>query len=1105
MITIDAEAVAPSPDLGGMAMEMLPTGTVTLLLADVEGSTKLWQTEPKAMAESIARLDEALARLTATHRGVRPLEQGEGDSFVIAFARAADAIAFALDLQLAELTPIALRVGIHSGDIQLRDEANYIGPTINRTARLRDLAHGGQTVLSGVTESLVVDQLPADVTLTDLGNHPVRDLPRAERVLQLCHPGLRNEFPPLRSTQTIAVHNLPAQLTRFVGRRRELSEIRATLAENRLVTLSGVGGTGKTRLAVEIAILVASQFDDGVWFVDLAPIAEPDLVPATVVRAFGLPDQSGRSPIEVLKNYLRDRHVLIILDNCEHLLDASAVLATELLGASSRLTILTTSREQLGVAGELSWRVPSLSLTDDAVELFAERARRADPDFNVTSNPGLVLEICRRLDGLPLAIELAAARVRALTLEEILEGLQDRFRLLTGGSRTSVRRQQTLHASVDWSYALLTERERDLLRRLGVFAGEFDLDAAAAVAGPDLDARHQVLDQLLLLVDKSLLLAENHGGKTRYRLLETVRQYSLEQLSTSGASDAVRSLHRDHYAAMAALVDAATGTGRSSVIDRAELEIDNLRSAFRWSIETNEIERALRLASSLHPVWLTRGRVREGRMWFAAAFDAVPESGAVPAAPYAAALADKATLDMWNGTAESLELAREALALAREADDPSAVIRALHSCCVISAYFDAPEVAHAYGNEAAELARTVGDTWRLGQILAWQSNVGLVADPGTARTTAQEGLDLALAIGDDVGARMCRLGLGWARHVEGDIAASIEIYSALAHETDARNDRLHWMIATHGLCITRAQHGEHVAARALFDVMLPVATELGEFFVGLAYAGAGTSALAAGDAAAALAASEMAWQHMSYQQQTASANRPHNAEIAFANGDLIAARRWADEAVATTTNWTVALAFLVRARIALAEGDFDSAERDAHESLTVTARTGAHLTLPDLLDFLGTLSTEAGDHLQATRLLGAAASLRRRTGIVRFAVYDAGYEATVATLREALSEEGFDAAWADGESMTTEKVIAYAQRGRSPRSRPSAGWAALTPAEREVVRLVATGLTNKDVAAELFISPRTVQTHLTHVFDKLGVRTRTQLAQEVTRHTSLDA
>jgi len=438
--------------------ELLPTGTVTLLLADVEGSTRLWETQPETMTAALALLNRTVNEAIAAHDGVRPLEQGEGDSFVAAFARASDAVACALALQQAPLAPIRLRIGIHTGEIQLRDDANYAGPTINRAARIRDMAHGGQTVLSGATEPIVADRLPDGVWLTELGSYAMRDVPRPERVVQLCHPDLHNEFPPLRVRQVVASHNLPAQFTNFVGRQAQITELRQLVVGNRLVTLTGAGGAGKTRLAVEVTAELTREFADGVWYVDLAPLTDPEVAPVAVARTLGLPDQPGRTTMDLLVRFLGEKTVLLLLDNCEHLLDACGTLVVKLLAACPQLTILATSREPLGVPGELSWRVPSLSVADEAIELFTDRSRRARPDFVVDEgNHPLVEEICTRLDGMPLAIELAAARLRALSLRQIVDSLHDRFRLLTGGARTAVRRQQTLRASVDWSHALLTD------------------------------------------------------------------------------------------------------------------------------------------------------------------------------------------------------------------------------------------------------------------------------------------------------------------------------------------------------------------------------------------------------------------------------------------------------------------------------------------------------------------------------------------------------------------------------------------------------------------------------------------------------------------------
>ena len=403
--------------------------------------------------------------------------------------------------------------------------------------------------------------------------------------------------------------------------------------------------------------------------------------------------------METITRWTGSRQMLLVLDNCEHLLDATADLAEEILGTCPNVTLLATSREPIGVNGEFIFRVPSLSLADEAIELFTDRARRVRPEFTVThDDTDTVVEICRRLDGMPLAIELAAARVRALSLGDILGSLHDRFRLLTGGARKAVRRQQTLHASVDWSHALLTEPERILFRRLAAFAGGFDLDAAQSVCASGDVERYQVMDQLTLLVDKSLVVAENTGGRTRYRLLETVRQYASEKLGESGEADEVRSRHRDHYKTMAAALDAPAVGGHEERLQQAEVEIDNLRAAFAWSRENDEVAQALELASSLQPLWLTRGRLQEGIVWLDAALADDTPDRIDTVTRRVRALADRANIGSWNGSFEDSVLAEEALAAARELGDPALLTRALEARGN-STIVDA-EVARPYFDEA---------------------------------------------------------------------------------------------------------------------------------------------------------------------------------------------------------------------------------------------------------------------------------------------------------------------------------------------------------------------------------------------------------------------
>ncbi|BBY04159.1 helix-turn-helix transcriptional regulator [Mycobacterium seoulense] len=1098
MIEIDASADAPLLDWSEQSVSELPTGTVTLLLADVEGSTRLWETQSDTMTAALEQLNQTVNGLVATHGGVRPVEQGEGDSFVIAFARASDAVACALQLQLAVPPPIRIRVGLHTGEVQLRDAGNYAGPTINRTARLRDLAHGGQTVLSGATEQLVVDRLPADAWLTELGLHPLRDLPRPERVVQLNHPGLRDDFPPLRTTNDVANAHLPVQLTSFVGRDSQIGDIGQILRDNRLVTLTGAGGVGKTRLAVQVASRVVDDFPGAIWFVDLAPVTNPLVVPVTVARTLGLADQPGRSTMETVSKFVAGRKMLLVLDNCEHLLDASAALVLALLDAGPGVTVLATSREPIGMAGELTWRVPSLTVDGEALELFVDRARRTRPDFQLTErNSPAIAEICRRLDGMPLAIELAAARIRTLSLTQIVDGLHHNFRLLAGGARTAVRRQQTLRASIDWSHAMLTEPERILFRRLAVFMGGFDLDAAHAV-GADTDAEHfQLIDLLGLLVDKSLIVTEEVDGMMRYRLLETVRQYGLEKLAESGEAEAVRIRHRDHYTAAAVALEARMRGDGTPLIPWAELEMANLRAAHAWSCDAGEFEPALRLVSALQRVWVTRARFREG----VAGFDAVLNDeryrdADVAPEVWVRAVADAGLLAVWYSVPFSLQRAEEALAAARQVEDEALTVRSLVTCAMLA--FNDTGRAQPYFAEAADLARVSDDHAALSQLRAYQCFVFAAAgDPIAAQAAGEEGRDLADMLGDSFISRYSRTFLSSALAQQGKLAEACAVARSLVEEARAAGDRPMEAFGLITWATALAFAGDAGAARESAEAALEVGAALGGFHEDSAYAALAGAALAAGDAAASKQACEAAWRHTYPLKELLTRSVVTMADATLGCGDPVAARRWADDTVGVAPGCQQMLALTSRARVAVAQGEPQQAQTDLHDAVAVAERTGGYLFVPDALEGLAALTT---DPEHAARLFGAAEALRRRHGEVRFKAFQASYDASLAKTREALGQQAFEAAWAEGAGLSTDEAIAYAQRGHGARGRPASGWESLTPTELDVVRLVSEGLPNKDIAARMFISARTVQSHLTHVYAKLAVSSRVQLAQEAGRH-----
>lgn len=718
-------------------MQHMTTSTVTLLFTDIVESTRLWEEHPEAMKVALSRHDEILRTAVTGHGG--RIVVGTGDGIYAAFPSALGAVDAVIEAQQALLaepwpTPVPLRVrmGLHTGEADTSD-GNPKGPAANRAARLMALASGGQILLSQATADLVQDRLPGGVALRDLGEHALRSLARPERVCQLTAPGLLDDFAPLRSP-TARPNNLPAALTPFIGRERELTEVNELLERTRLLTLTGPGGTGKSRLALEIAADRLDAYPDGAWLVELAPITDPALLVSAIGGALRVSEQPGRLLDAALADYLRHKQLLVILDNCEHLIDACAHHASEMLRAAPGLAILATSREALGVAGETSYRVPSLGLpatdtTDlealrrsEAVQLFTARAQAVQPGFDLTGrNAPIIGDICRRLDGIPLAIELAAARTRALSVTDIAARLDDRFRLLTGGSRAALPRQQTLRALVDWSWDLLSVQERRLLQRLAIFAGGWMLQDAEAVCAdppgadrpPDAIDEFDVLDLLASLVDKSLAATEaGPGGATRYRLLETIRQYARDRLLESGEAVLLRDRHAAHFLAVAeAAAPQSRGAEMLTVLLRMEVDLDNFRTALEWDIDRHP-EDGLRLATAMEFCWVFVGRVmREGRSWLERLLRRVEplpeepgESDRERASLHARALAALSQLNESLGDFElSVRLGKEAVALARRAEDEETLANALSVICDAAAFLGDYERAEEWGREVLAL------------------------------------------------------------------------------------------------------------------------------------------------------------------------------------------------------------------------------------------------------------------------------------------------------------------------------------------------------------------------------------------------------------------
>ena len=1103
------------------AVAIVPTGTVTFLLTDVERSTLLWEEWGEVMAPVMARCHDLLAEVVQAHGGVRPEEQGEGDSAVAVFVRAADAVACALDLQRAlrsepwpEQVDVRVRVALHTGDAVLRDPRNYTGPSIHRCARLRAIGHGGQTLLSRSSYELMAGALPDGVSVRDLGAHRLRDLARPEQVYQLCHADLRDDFGPLRSLSALP-NNLPVQLTSFVGREAEIMEVRELLSRSRLLTLTGAGGCGKTRLALQVAAEVLDDHPDGVWWVDLAPTSDSALLASEVASALSIREFPSQPVIETLTAQLDERRLLIVLDNCEHLLGACAELATTLLEACPGVVILATSRESMGVEGEQSWRVPSLQVPQaelaraalaevEAIQLFCDRARQVRPNFRlVDANAKAVATICRRLDGIPLAIELAAARVRLLTPQEIAEAMRERFVLLTGGSRTAMPRQRTLEASVDWSHDLLSPAEQTLFRRISVFAGGCTLDGVEAVcAGGGLEVV-EILDLLSGLVDKSLVQAEEQGVKTRYRLLETVRVYARQKLSDATEAALVRNQHLDYHLRLAEAAEPDLfGARLEQWLGPLTTELDNFRAALGWAIDAGRDDEALRLTAALWLFFEARGHWREGRGHLEAALAGEGASG-LPRAKALVAVGHIGTFETdWAATRG---FAEEALAIGREVGDERTVGRALDllGWALISLE---PEAAMPVFEESIAITRPLGDAWFLADGLY---GAGYLANVGGRLKAASPLLEDALAVsraaGNLLGIRESLTWLGFNATAQCRFAEAEAMLDEALAQSRSLGDPVFEMVDLATLGFVKIRTGKWTAARAQIEESIALgvrmahsATPLMQWQLGLleyATGGLERAEVLMGEALPAAQASNYAAFTVPALLVMAAARlaRGETAPAVAAIEEAALVARESENPLA------IGAALEAQAQLARETGEVSRAEELLHEALRAFHDAGDLGGVADVLESLATLVHELHSDEQGVRLLGAADAARTALGCVRFPVRQADYEAQLSALREALGEEAFAAAWSAGASLSLDNAVAYAERGRGERKRPSGGWDSLSPAEMRVVQLVTEGLTNPQIGERLFISRRTVQAHLSHIFAKLGVASRAELAAQAAR------
>ena len=1041
--------------------------------------------EPSAARDGACSNDAMTTLLVVeSGRSAAAVPRGSNDEgaqrVIESFDDPSSAIAFALE---AAAAGSGLRIAVHTGGVM-------------RASALCSVAHGGQVLVSSATAGLVAGSLPDGATLRDLGPHRLKDLGPPEDIRQLCHPTLPDTFPPLFSFDQLP-HNLPAELTSFVGRLDELRAVGSLVAKERLVTLAGAGGCGKTRLALHAGADAVEEMTDGVWLADLATVMDRAFVGRAVAGALSVSEQAMQSPEQAIAARLRAGRALVILDNCEHLVEPVAGLVQQLLNDCPGVRVLCTSREPLGIEGEVVHRVPSLGLPEsdadascESVELFVERARAVRPSFVLDAAilPA-VAEVCRRTDGLPLAIELAAARIRLMSPLEISEQLEDRFRLLSAGRRGALARQQTLEASVQWSYDLLTEPERRLFRRLSVFAGGFSLGAASIVGAADGSDGWQVVDVLSALVDRSLVQVEEVAGRSRYRLLETLRSFASLRLAEVGEVDDARDRHLAAVGALAAAAEQALvqrADGR--FLAQLSTDVENLRAALEWATDTGRTGPALRIFADTGLFWnLTRPT--EGLQW-ALVLEGLPGG------------------------------------------DPQDRGRALGNAVLCALAVGDLAAAARFHDETNRIAGQLDDDFLSAIAAVNEVQLGLVRGDANAAAIGDRGAELAARIGNVLVHTMCLTGSGVALTFSGELAGAADhLDRAVAlcrttphHVTAGLVLELRGLLAmisgdfelAQGLLASLPTDGWSIASRSLVRVLEEVypswllsaqgrhadvmagaaecvasARRLAEFAT-LAFAGWIVPWLAwrAGEAPDEVLMAQADWV-MAGLPVGLPVVRALRAELALADGDVDAAGRHLEAAFEITKHPMARLflpfALTTSARAALASGEFGRAEDIAHQALSGCLSSGLRWGVPEVLDVIAVAQAHLGAGVEAARLAGAATAMRESIPWAR-GVHE---EEALGELRR-LAE--FESAYGQGRAMSWDEAVAYATRMRGERKRPAFGWESLTPSEQAVAHLAAEGLRNAEIAEKLFITVPTVKTHLAHVYSKVGVRTRAGLA-----------
>ncbi len=1043
-------------------MQNLPTGTVTLLFTDIAGSTHLLTQLGECYTQVLAEYRQVLRAAFGQWNG--NIVDTQGDAFLVVFARATDAVQSSVSAQRAlgshafpHGAVVPVRMGLHTGEPQ-RTAEGYVGLDVHRAARLMSTGHGGQVLLSQTTCSLVEQNLPEGVSLRDLGEHRLKDLGRPMRLFQLVIADLPTDFPPPHTLESFP-NNLPVQPTPFLGREDEVAAIGDLLRREdvRLVTLTGPGGTGKTRLALQVAADVSELFSSGVFFVNLAPLSDPALVIPTIAETLAIREGSSQTLLSRLTEELRLRQILLLLDNFEQVVSAAEQVAA-LLTICPHLKMLVTSREVLHVRAEHEFPVPPLAVPDPdhlpdlvalshqaAVALFLQQAQAVKPDFQLTdTNASAIAELCARLDGLPLAIELAAARMKQFSPRALLARLGNRLAVLTSTSRDVSARQQTLRNTIAWSYQLLDAPEQRLFRQLSVFTGGCTLEAIEAVCAPPSSASEPILDGVASLIDKSLLqqMDQHVGEESRFVMLETIREYALEHLESHEEIEATRRAHATYFLALAEEAERGmTGPQQAALLEHLEQEHDNLRAAMQWSTshgaEGNAI--ALRLGGALYSFWFVRAYFSEGRDFLERALSRSSEAAA---SVRAKVLYATSQLNDDLGSLDRAEaLCEESLELYRELGDTRGIANCLHLLADIVWGRGNLASSRVLGEESLMLFRELDDSRSVAYLLYHLGSLAVEqGEYARGHDLLTESVTINRKLGDT------RI-----------IAVSL-----------FRLARLFWVSG-----------GDLAQAHLWLDEGLALSREVGD-------------------------------------KESIANCLSLSGILALSKGDTDGATSQLEQALALFQEMNrqdgIAHSLYTLAQMATVQQDAAHSQALYEQGIKVARESGDKLTIIPGLEGLAATVAAQGNHVWAAHLWGAAETLRETIGVPLPPVERVPYHRAVAVARTQLGEQAFATAWVEGRMMSVEQALATPKQAARPTStqkeQPSSPTSASSPSspdglttrEVEVLRVVAEGLTNGQVAQRLVISPRTVDTHLTSIYSKIGVSSRAAATRYAIEH-----